>query len=148
MSLDPTQTLPDLVHHLIMSCGIGLVGLVGTKATEDARAFTAGDRRADYMEKLATDIDSFRRRKELATRPGNRDWADVGVDKFSNAVVIPESIPELESANDLEAFDRLLEESRPTEELDEATSKRTLPSDVLVDPSDFLFAHDDTRRKR
>ncbi|KAI0567029.1 hypothetical protein FGB62_5g539 [Gracilaria domingensis] len=140
MSFDTGNALPQLVNHLIVSCGIGLAGIVGAKATEEVRALTAGDQRADEMTALAVEIDSFRRRKELASSPGDRDWADVTVDRFSNIMVVPEPVPELESQDDLNAFDRLLTQSVGA---DSSRAQDSLPSipttQQLIDPSHFLM---------
>lgn len=102
------HSLPELMNQLIMSCGVGLAGIVGSKATSQVRALTEGDRRADAMEALASDIDSLRRRKELKEGRGVRDWSDVCVDKLSNVVVVPQTVPLLEAKDELDAFDSLL----------------------------------------
>lgn len=102
------HTLPELVNQLIVSCGVGLAGIVGSKATSQVRAFTEGDRRADAMESLASDIDSLRRRQELSRGCGNREWDEVGVDKLSNIFVVPGTVPSLEAKDELDAFDSLL----------------------------------------
>lgn len=109
--LDHILTFPDLVNNLTVTLGIGLAGIVGAKATEEVRALTEGERRADYFDALASDIDSFRRRKELSEGPGNRDWADVGVDRFSNVVVVPEHVPEICGMEEMSEFDRLLQDA-------------------------------------
>ncbi|CDF39884.1 unnamed protein product [Chondrus crispus] len=94
------------------------------------------------MDELARDIDSLRRRKELANVSRERDWDDVGVDRYANVVVEPEVVPELESHDDLEAFDKLL--------MDAPAAKRMAPKkrfpDVhmrLPDPAEFEFEDDD-----
>lgn len=140
--LEPAYALPEFINHLVTSCGIGLAGIAGAKATEEARALTAGDKKAERMDQLAKDIDSRRRRKELANVGRERDWDDVGVDRYANVVVEPEVVPELESHDDLEAFDKLL--------MDAPAAKRMAPKkkfpDVyrrLPDPAEFEFEDED-----
>lgn len=106
--LQHVHTFPEIMNQLVISCGVGLAGIVGNKATEQVRALTEGNRRADSMDKLASEIDSFRRRKELAEQPGNRDWSDVRVDKLSNVIVVEKPVPLLKARDELKAFDSLL----------------------------------------
>ncbi|CAN8065155.1 unnamed protein product [Agarophyton chilense] len=149
MSFDAAHVIPQLVNHLIVSCGIGFAGIVGAKATEEVRALTAGDQRADEMTALAVEIDSFRRRKELASSPGDRDWADVTVDRFSNIMVVSESVPELESQDDLNAFDKLLTQSARTASSPTQDSFPSQPhTQQLIDPSHFLMDDESSTSSR
>lgn len=120
------STMAEIIGQFILSCGVGFAGIVGNKATERARLVIGGERRAEAMEKLALEIDSFRRRKELAEGAAvvlkenendknqtsnvelERDWVDVGVDKLSNVVVVPEDVPLLGVNDELLKFDSLL----------------------------------------
>lgn len=141
MSFDAAHALPQLVNHLVVSCGIGLAGIVGAKATEEVRALSAGDAQADEMTSLALQIDSFRRRNELAAAPGDRDWTQVRVDSFSNVVVAPELVPELDSHEDLQAFDRLLTQHSDAAAPTSNSLSHSAP--LLVDPAHFVW-HTDT----
>ncbi|PXF41244.1 hypothetical protein BWQ96_09004 [Gracilariopsis chorda] len=146
MTFEAAHALPQLVNHLVVSCGIGLAGIVGAKATEEVRALSAGDSQADEMATLALEIDSFRRRNELAARPGDRDWTEVTVDRFSNVVVAPELVPELDSYDDLKAFDRLL-----TQQVDaSAPTSNSLShsTPLLVDPAHFVWHNDTSHRSQ
>lgn len=144
---EPIHTLPEFLNQVVVSCGIGLVGIAGAKATEHARALTAGDRKADEMDALAREIDSFRRRRELADVKEDRDWNDVSVDRYGSIVVTPEVVPELESHDDLEAFDRLLMDSPAARRLrttsEEGGLRRSGRSDSLPEPTDFRAVEDD-----
>lgn len=140
--LEPVHTLPEFINHLVVSCGIGLAGIAGAKATEGARALTAGDRKADRMDQLARDIDSRRRRKELANIGHERNWNDVGVDRYANVFVEPEIVPEIESHDDLEAFDKLLMDSPAAKRF---SSQKEYP-DInrrLPDPTEFECQDED-----
>lgn len=140
---DPVNTLPEFITHIIASCGIGLAGIVGAKATEEVRALTHGDRRADYFDALARDVDSVRRRQELAAQAGDRDWNDVAVDKFSNLLVVPEEVPENESYDDLRAFDRLLRDSPASRRSLRQSELTSRLQQTLPDPSEFQLEDDD-----
>lgn len=126
------------MSQLVVSCGIGIAGIVGAKATEEVRAMASSERRADYMDALSVDIDSYRRRKELADAAGNRDWGDVDVDRFSNVVVTPDHVPALDSHDDLQAFDRMLMNAPAAQREKEQMLKQALP-----EPSEFVFSDDD-----
>lgn len=136
--LDPVHNIPEFINHVVISCGIGLAGIAGAKATEGARALTAGDRKADHMDSLARDIDSMRRRRELADVDQERDWNDVGVDRYANVVVVPEVVPELESHDDLQAFDKLLMES-PTARHSPSKTESGDVRKTLPEPTEFEF---------
>lgn len=140
--LDPVHSLPEFINHVMVSCGIGLAGIAGAKATEEARALTAGDQKADRMDALARDIDSRRRRKELANVGRDRDWNDVGVDRYANVVVEPEVVPELESRDDLEAFDKLLMDS-PAAKRFISKKGRFEKRKKLPGPTEFKFEDED-----
>lgn len=140
--LDPVHNLPEFINHVMISCGIGLAGIAGAKATEGARALTAGDQKADHMDALARDIDSLRRRRELANVGRDRDWDDVGVDRYANVVVVPEVVPELESHDDLEAFDKLLMES-PTAKHFPSEPESGIVRKTLPEPTEFEFEDED-----
>lgn len=144
--VDPVHSLPELVNQIMVSCGIGLAGIVGAKATEEVRALTAGEQRADYMDALGMDIDSFCRRRELAEAAGDRDWNDVSVDKFSNIIVVSEAVPELESHDDLQAFDQLLKESPAAKRRLREEGRmgvRENDRDLLPKASEFVFEEED-----
>lgn len=80
------------------------------------------------------DIDSTRRRKELADVKPDRDWTDVGVDKYSNIRVVPEKVPELGQQDELNAFDRILSEAPATKRLDDLRNELQIPG-----PTDFIL---------
>lgn len=106
--LDPIHSLPEFVNQLIVSCGIGFAGIAGAKATERARALTAGDHQAERMETAALEIDRLRRRKELEQVRGVREWDDIRVDRFGGVKVWVEEVPEIGGGDELREFDRLL----------------------------------------
>lgn len=144
MLFEPIHTLPEFLNQVVVSCGIGIMGIAGAKATEQARALIEADRKADYMDALALEMDSARRRQELSDVRGERDWNDVSVDRLSNTYVEPEVVAELGSHDELEAFDRLL--------LDSPAAKKTFPGakklelripESLPEPSEFEIEEED-----
>lgn len=128
------HTLPDLAQQLLVSCGVGLAGLVGAKATEQARAFVAGDRRAEALRAISADLDSQRRRAELASNPGDRDWTDMRVDKLANRVVVQAQVPSLPQADELDRFDSLL----GVVDNDQVDGLPPVADFLLDDDNDFL----------
>lgn len=63
------------------------------------------------MEAVALQIDSARRRAELArVRKGEREWDDVAVDRFAGVRVWMEDVPEIGGVDEMKEFDRLLGE--------------------------------------
>lgn len=140
--LQHAHSLPDIINQLVISCGVGLAGIVGSKATEQVRALTEGDQRADAMEKIALEIDSFRRRKELSEHPGDRDWSDVGVDKLSNIVITEEHVPMLRAHDEFQVFDSLLGANDNISSSASTSSSKYIHKNIFVQlpqPSEFVL---------
>lgn len=167
--LQHTQTALGVVNLLVVSCGIGLAGIVGGKATEQVRQLMHSDARMQAMDRLSGEIDSMRRRRELATNIDKkddglgspRDWSDVAVDKLYNVVVVEDEVPPtLGSVSDeLTRFDSLLID-RYKKQNDDVTNPLPLqppqpprpsrsgdhPSEIstgIIKPSDFLLDDED-----
>lgn len=144
MLFEPIHTLPEFLNQVAVSCGIGFMGIAGAKATQQARALIEGDRKSEYMDALAKEIDSARRRRELADVREERDWNDVSVDRFANIYVEPEVVPEMEAYDDLEAFDKLLMDSPASKRaLSDAKKLEMRIPDFLPEPSEFETEEDD-----
>lgn len=140
--LDPIHTMPEFMNQLIVSCGVGIMGVVGSKVTEEARSLQQADHRAEKMDTLNADIESFQRRRELANVKMNRGWGDVKIDRYSNVLVEAEEVPELESEDDLEAFDRLLMDSPAAKRL--VNGQQTFqPDSSIPDVQDYLLDEED-----
>ena len=139
MLVDHVVSFPEFLSSLSLSLGLGFAGIVGGKATAGARAMIESDRRADYFDALASDIDSFKRRQELAEGPGNRDWQDVAVDRFSNVNVVPEAVPTLSAMDEMTEFDRLLNDAPAAKRL----ARGTEGTSSLPQPGEFQGFDDD-----
>lgn len=108
--LGAVHTAPEFIAHVLASCGAGLFGLVGFRATRGPRALMAArfaaDRRAEAEARHVRAL----RRAELAegARLGvARDWADMDVDAADN-LLVPLSASMLGGASQFRAFDSAL----------------------------------------
>lgn len=161
-----THTALEMVNQLVVSCSIGLAGIVGGKATEQVRELTHSDARMQAMDRLSGEIDSMRRRRELATNIDKkedglgspRDWSDVAVDKLSNIVVVEDEVPPTLGvvSDELTRFDSLLidrykkqnhhvSKSLPSQSPHSQNHSSEIVSDVIK-PSDFLLDDDDDKQ--
>lgn len=133
--LEAAHTAADFFQHVWISCGVGLIGIVGARATRQARALMesqyAAERRMLEQEVWKRD----RRRMELA-QGGNRDWQQVLVDADDNYVVTDNSSPHFVSVDDeFTSFDRILNAS--------AEQRQHNAHPLPPSPDQFLDALDD-----
>lgn len=158
-----TYTVLEVVNTLVVSCGIGLAGIVGGKATEQVRQLTHSDARMQAMERLSGEIDSVRRRRELATNIDKkedglgspREWSDVAVDKLANIVVVEDEVPPTLGpvSDELTRFDSLLIDrykqqnhhvSKPLPSQPPHSGNHSSETVTgVIKPSDFLLDDDD-----
>lgn len=141
--LPHVHTVAEFLNQLVVPCGVGLTGILGSKVTEKTRLMIQGDRKRDAMEILSAELDGFRRRKELRENISGgertREWADINVDSLSNIVVVQPPVPPLAAREELERFDSLLGcPDTPVIRAQIVTGDSSLPS-----PSEFILQDDD-----